>query len=100
MRKHILLFAVTCFVGLTSYSQGNTDLKGQITQKETELANAANSSRQVNTTIKAELNKLYIEYKSELETQLKSITDEVLLARKKEELEVINNKIENYSQQK
>lgn len=100
MRKHILLFAATCFVGLASYSQENTTLKGQITQKETELANAANSSRQVNTAIKADLNKLYVEYQSELETQLKSITDEALLTKKKEELEAINKKIEGYSQQK
>lgn len=97
MRKHILLFAATCLIGVASYSQENTTLKGQITQKEAELTNAANSSRQVNNSIKAELSKLYVEYKSELETQLKSITDELLLAKKKEELELINTKIENYS---
>lgn len=100
MRKHILLFAATCFVGLASYSQENTTLKGQITQKEAELTSAVNSSRQVNTAIKAELNKLYVEYKSELETQLQSTTDEALVTKKKEELEAINKKIENYSQQK
>lgn len=96
MYKLLLPLGVFCFISLTSYSQEKQTLKSQITLKEAELKNAANNSRQVNNSIKAELNKLYIEYKSELETQLKSTTDKVLLAKKKEELELINKKIESY----
>jgi hypothetical protein len=99
MNKLPLLIGAICLINGMSYAQQTLTLESQITQKETELTKSLNNSRQAHNTIRTELKELYFEYKSELETQLKSITDQQLLTKKKEELETINKKIENYSQQ-
>lgn len=98
MKKPLVLMAAIFISCSVTYSQENTDLKSQIEKKEIELSNSVNSSRTINNTLTTELKELYKEYKSELERDLRTITDEQLLLKKKEELGRVNEKIQNYSQ--
>lgn len=98
MKKPLLLIAAIFISCSLAYSQENKDLKRQIEKKEIELTNSAKNSRQVHNTLTTELKKLYEEYRLELEGELKTITDEQLLLKKKEELGRVNEKIQNYSQ--
>ena len=97
MKKPLLFAAIFINCSIT-YSQETTELKRQIEKKEIELTNSAKSSRQVHSTLTTELKELYKEYRSELERELRTITDEQLLLTKKEELGRVNEKLKNYSQ--
>lgn len=101
MIRIILLIGIIYLAGSSeSYSQEKTDLKAQIEAKETALADAATGSRQISNTLRTELKELYSEFQLQLKRELEIIKDEELLLKKREELEVVNQKIQNYSRQK
>lgn len=99
MKKSLLLFGFILAMNIT-YSQDSGSLKVHITEKETVFEQTANTSRQLHNTMKEELKELYVLYKKEMEAELDRLSDENLIAVKKEELQRIAEKIENYSLKK
>ena len=100
MKKATLLLMTTFLFGVASYAQNSTSIQQKINQKELELINAVTSTRQVNNSIREELKQLYTAYKVELENEINTTTDFSILAAKRDELELVNQKINNYSLQK
>lgn len=99
MKKSVLFFGFILMMNMI-YSQDSGSLKARITEKETVFQQTANTSRQLYNTIKEELNELYVLYKKEIETELDQLSDKNLIPAKKEELQHINEKIQNYSLKK
>lgn len=99
MKKSVSFFGFILAMNIT-YSQDSGSLKARITEKETVFEQTANTSRQLYNTMKEELKELYVVYKKEMEAELDRLSDENLIAVKKEELQRVAEKIENYSLKK
>ncbi|OJX38988.1 MAG: hypothetical protein BGO87_03085 [Flavobacteriia bacterium 40-80] len=96
MKKSVLFFGFILMMNMT-YSQDSGSLKARIAEKETVFQQTANTSRQLHNTMKEELKELYVLYKKEIETELDRLSDKNLIPAKKEELQRITEKIQNYS---
>lgn len=99
MKKNLLFFGFILVMNI-AYSQDTGSLKNRITEKETHFEKTANTSRQSYLTMKEELKELYTLYKKEIEAELGGLSDKNLIAVKKEELQRVTEKIENYSLKK
>ncbi len=95
-----LLIGSLCLMSMASYAQETKSFETKISEKEMALEKSITSSRQVNTTLKAELKDLYVAYKNELEEKLNTATDAKILSETREKIRVLSEKIENYSIQK
>lgn len=99
MKKSVSFFGFILAMNIT-YSQDSGSLKARITEKETVFEQTTNTSRQLYNTMKEELKELYVVYKKEMEAELDRLSDDNLIAVKKEELQRVAEKIENYSLKK
>ena len=99
MKKSVSFFGFILAMNIT-YSQDSGSLKARITEKETVFEQTTNTSRQLYNTMKEELKELYVMYKKEMEAELDRLSDDNLIAVKKEELQRVAEKIENYSLKK
>jgi|GEM_PF-3770502 len=87
------LSALTLMFSMGLSAQHTVDLKSQIALKEKELSSATTISRSAYNDLNNQLQNLYVNYKDELELQLKSITDVTLRTAKEKELAEVNQKI-------
>lgn len=90
-RNYLTVLAVLLTMGLSA--QQSTDLKSEITQKEKELSEATTLSRSGYNELKIQLQKLYSNYKEELELQINSSNDATIRTAKEKELAELNQKI-------
>lgn len=87
------LSALTLMFSMGLSAQHTVDLKSQIAQKEKELSESTTLSRSGYNELKIQLQKLYSNYKEELELQINSSNDATIRTAREKELAELNQKI-------
>ena len=82
-------------ITITSADASLDELKEQIKQKETALANSVTTSRGVHAQLTSELNALYTDYCDALKSTIAIISDTAVLSELKRELELTEGKLLN-----
>lgn len=91
--KNIYLTALAVMLTMGLSAQQSTNLKSVIAQKEKELSESTTLSRSGYNELKIQLQKLYSNYKEELELQINSSNDATIRTAREKELAELNQKI-------